>query len=60
MLELQEQHDIPGSRGEANFVWKCRLCTVGLCSLLQNSALLLEDGFSRIIAIAIELFQCTF
>ncbi|KAJ5101987.1 DUF866 domain protein [Penicillium alfredii] len=22
-----EQHEIPGSRGEANFVWKCRLCT---------------------------------
>ncbi|OJJ04335.1 hypothetical protein ASPVEDRAFT_43806 [Aspergillus versicolor CBS 583.65] len=21
-----EQHEIPGSRGEANFVWKCRLC----------------------------------
>jgi len=21
-----EQIDIPGSRGEANFVWKCRLC----------------------------------
>jgi hypothetical protein len=25
---LQEEHEIPGSRGEANFVWKCRLCTV--------------------------------
>lgn len=25
---VQEQHEIPGSRGEANFVWKCRLCTV--------------------------------
>ncbi|RMJ25520.1 DUF866 domain-containing protein [Aspergillus sp. HF37] len=23
-----EQHEIPGSRGEANFVWKCRLCQV--------------------------------
>ncbi|KAJ9490001.1 hypothetical protein VN97_g3280 [Penicillium thymicola] len=22
-----ETHEIPGSRGEANFVWKCRLCT---------------------------------
>ncbi|KAJ5279217.1 hypothetical protein N7478_004589 [Penicillium angulare] len=22
-----EQNEIPGSRGEANFVWKCRLCT---------------------------------
>ncbi|KAJ5242683.1 uncharacterized protein N7469_001010 [Penicillium citrinum] len=22
-----EEHEIPGSRGEANFVWKCRLCT---------------------------------
>ncbi|KAJ6113486.1 hypothetical protein N7523_006803 [Penicillium sp. IBT 18751x] len=22
-----EQHEIPGSRGEANFVWKCRLCS---------------------------------
>ncbi|KAL1969655.1 hypothetical protein VTN77DRAFT_8208 [Rasamsonia byssochlamydoides] len=21
-----EQHEIPGSRGEANFVWKCKLC----------------------------------
>ncbi|KUL83315.1 hypothetical protein ZTR_11332 [Talaromyces verruculosus] len=21
-----EKHDIPGSRGEANFVWKCKLC----------------------------------
>lgn len=21
-----EQHEVPGSRGEANFVWKCRLC----------------------------------
>ncbi|KAL5332398.1 hypothetical protein BJX70DRAFT_404651 [Aspergillus crustosus] len=21
-----ETHEIPGSRGEANFVWKCRLC----------------------------------
>ncbi|KAF4209490.1 hypothetical protein CNMCM8927_005890 [Aspergillus lentulus] len=25
-----EQHEIPGSRGEANFVWKCKLCQVGL------------------------------
>ncbi|RJE22018.1 DUF866 domain-containing protein [Aspergillus sclerotialis] len=23
---IQEQHEIPGSRGEANFVWKCKLC----------------------------------
>ncbi|KAJ5893693.1 hypothetical protein N7495_005384 [Penicillium taxi] len=22
-----EEHEIPGSRGEANFVWKCRMCT---------------------------------
>ncbi|OJJ80431.1 CXXC motif containing zinc binding protein [Aspergillus glaucus CBS 516.65] len=21
-----EQHEIPGSRGEANFVWRCKLC----------------------------------
>lgn len=25
---MQEQHEIPGSRGEANFVWKCKLCQV--------------------------------
>lgn len=25
---VQEQHEIPGSRGEANFVWKCKLCQV--------------------------------
>lgn len=29
---IQEQHEIPGSRGEANFVWKCRLCTVCVSS----------------------------
>ncbi|KKK16651.1 DUF866 domain protein [Aspergillus rambellii] len=23
-----EQHEIPGSRGEANFVWKCKLCQI--------------------------------
>lgn len=27
---MQEQHEIPGSRGEANFVWKCKLCQVSL------------------------------
>ncbi|CAG8922529.1 unnamed protein product [Penicillium salamii] len=26
-LTGQDVHEIPGSRGEANFVWKCRLCT---------------------------------
>ncbi|KAJ5497144.1 hypothetical protein N7463_009131 [Penicillium fimorum] len=26
-IDVQETHEIPGSRGEANFVWKCRLCT---------------------------------
>ena len=29
MSYLKDQHEIPGSRGEANFVWKCRLCQVG-------------------------------
>ncbi|KAH8429630.1 CXXC motif containing zinc binding protein [Aspergillus melleus] len=33
-----EQHEIPGSRGEANFVWKCKLCQVGLKSKLRNMA----------------------
>lgn len=32
-MSIQEQHEIPGSRGEANFVWKCRLCQVSLIDL---------------------------
>jgi hypothetical protein len=35
---MQEQHEIPGSRGEANFVWKCRLCQVGLFLAIICSA----------------------
>lgn len=27
--------DIPGSRGEANFVWKCRLCQVRFFARLR-------------------------
>lgn len=36
---LQDVHEIPGSRGEANFVWKCRLCTVSKLYLLFLSFL---------------------
>jgi hypothetical protein len=32
---VQEKHDIPGSRGEANFVWKCKLCGVRTSLLVQ-------------------------
>jgi hypothetical protein len=27
---FQEQNEMSGSRGEANFVWKCKNCKVGL------------------------------
>ena len=35
LMIVQEKHDIPGSRGEANFVWKCKLC--GVRHLLSSS-----------------------
>lgn len=29
ILTTQEQNEMSGSRGEANFVWKCKNCKVG-------------------------------
>ena len=34
---VQEQHEIPGSRGEANFVWRCKLCQVPPLLSLKNT-----------------------
>ncbi|KAI5298787.1 hypothetical protein KEM55_002932, partial [Ascosphaera atra] len=34
----QDQIEIPGSRGEANFVWKCRSCGKAHTALIRNSA----------------------
>lgn len=63
----QEKHDIPGSRGEANFVWKCKLCGVSLsrfsslptvrpvCSQLCLSQMVLSFVSSFIATVNLEL-----
>ncbi len=44
----KEQNDVSGSKGEANFVWRCKSCKV--CSRLEESCLpvVADGGIERV------------
>ncbi|EEH06853.1 DUF866 domain-containing protein [Histoplasma capsulatum G186AR] len=42
-----EKLEVPGSRGEANFVWKCRLCTRTHSASITNPPTAYEESNSK-------------
>ncbi len=39
---MQEQNEVSGSRGQANFVWKCQFCKVNILLILRHVSLAFE------------------